>query len=166
MISTETCESSQNYGKVLGAKHRHFVVQSLVVSNSVTPWTAMHQAPLSSTISQSLLKFISTELMTLSNHFILCCPSLPPALNFSQHQGHSSKSTLCISWLKYWSIINPSDKYWEFISFRIDWLDLLPVQGTLNKVSSSTTVRKHQFFGGHPSLWSNSHIHIWLLEKP
>ena len=108
------------------------VVQSLVVSNSVTPWTAIHQAPLSSTISQSLLKFISVELMTLSNHFILCCPSLPPALNFSQHQGHSSKSTLCISWLKYWSIsVNPSNEYSGLISFRIDWFDRLTVQETL-----------------------------------
>ena len=134
MISTETCESSQNYGKVLGAKHRHFVVQSLVVSNSVTPWTAMHQAPLSSTISQSLLKFISTELMTLSNHFILCCPSLPPALNFSHHQGlfqwvgvlHQVTKVLELQ-------LSPSNEYSGLIFFRTDWFNLA-VQGILKSL--------------------------------
>ena len=132
---------------------RNIVVQLLShVRHFVTPWTRACQASLFFTISQSLLKFISIELMTLSNHFILCCPFLPPALNFSQHQVHSSKSTLCISRPKYWSIsINPSDEYSELISFMIDWLDLLPIQGTLNKVSFSTTVQKHQFFGAQLS---------------
>ena len=71
-------------------------------------------------------------------------------------------------WPKYWSFsisMNPSNKYSGLISFRNDWLDLLEVQGTL-RVFYKTTVQNHQFFGAQLSLYSNSHIHIWLLEKP
>ena len=69
---------------------------------------------------------------------------------------------------KHWSFsfsISPSNEYSGLISFRMDWLDLLAVQGTLKSLSK-TTVQKHQFFGAQPFLWSNSHIHTWLLEKP
>ena len=79
----------------------------------------------------------------------------------------SSESALCIRRLKYWSLsfsISPSNKYSGLISFRIDWLDLLAVQGT-SRVFSSTTVQKHQFFSTQSSLLSNSHIHTWLLGK-
>ena len=81
----------------------------------------------------------------------------PPTSNPSQHQSFSNESTLRMSWPKYWSFsfsIIPSKEIPGLISFRMDWLDLLAVQGTLK-----TTVQKHQFFGTQPSSQSNSHIH-------
>ena len=72
----------------------------------------------------------------------------------------SSESVLCIRWPKYWSFsINPSNEYSGLIYFRIDWFDLFAIIRTLK------SVRMHQFFSAQPSLWSNSHIHTWLLEK-
>ena len=91
-------------------------------------------------------------------------PPSPPAPSPSQHQVFSSESALRRRWPKYWSFrfsISPSNEHPGLISFRMDWLDLLAVQGTLN-----TTVQKHQFFGAQPSSQSNSHIHTWPLEKP
>ena len=130
------------------------------------PWTAAHQASLSITKSQSLLKFISIELVMPSNHVILCHPLLLLPLIFPSIRVFSNESVLCNKWPNYWSFsISPSNEYSGLISFRMDWLDLLAVQG-LSKVISSTTVHKHQFFGAQLSLWSNSHIHIRLLEKP
>ena len=99
-----------------------------------TPWTAAHQAPLSFTISRSLLKFISIESVMLSNHLTLCCPLLLLPSIFPSIRVFSNESTLHIGWSKYWSFgfsISPSNKYWELISFRMDRLDLLAVQGTL-----------------------------------
>ena len=145
------------------------VVQSLSrVWLFVTPWTTAHQASLSFTISQSLLKLMSTESVMPSNQLILCrplllLPSIFPSVIFS------SELALCIRWPKYWSFsfsISLSNEYSALLSFRIDWFDLLEVQGTqLSRVFSSTTIWKYQFFGANPSLWSNSHIHTWLLEK-
>ena len=79
----------------------------------------------------------------------------------------SNELVLCIRWLKYWSFsfsISPSNEYLGLISFRIDWFDLVAVQGTLNSFLN-TTAQKHQLFGAQSSLWSNSLIHTWLLEK-
>ena len=134
----------------------------------VTLWTAARQASLSIINSLSLLKLMSIELVMPSNHLILCCPLLLLPSISPSIKVFSNESALCIKWPKYWSFsfsINPSDEYSGLISFRIDWLDLLAVQGTL-KIFSNTTVQKHQFFGAQPSLWSNSHITKWLLEKP
>ena len=105
------------------------------MSHSVTPWIAAHQTSLSFTISQSLLKLMSIESVMPSNHLIysLCNPS-PLALNLSQHQGLFS---LCIRWPEYWSFtfcIRPSSEYSGLLSFRIDWFDLLAVQGTLKSL--------------------------------
>ena len=97
----------------------------------------------------------------------LLSPS-PPSLNLSQHQGLFQELALCIRWPKYWSFsfsISPSNEHSGLIFFRIDQFDLLAVQGTLKSLLQHT-VWKHQFFGTQPSLWSNSHIHTWLLEKP
>ena len=105
-----------------------------VVSNSVTPWTAAHQASLSLTISQSLLKFMSSESVMLSNHLIVCCPLSPLAVNLSQHQDLFQWVGFFIKWPKYWSFrfsTSPSNEYSGLISFRIDWFDLLEVQGAL-----------------------------------
>ena len=87
-------------------------------------------------------------------------PSVP-ALNLSQHQGLFHESSLLIRWPKYWSFsfsISPSNKYSGFISFRIDWCDLLAVKGTLKSLLKHHS-QKHQLFDTQPSLWSNSHIH-------
>ena len=100
----------------------------------VTPWTAACQASLSNTNSQSLLKLMSIEWVMPSNHLILCCPlHLLPSI-FPSIRIFSNESVLCIRWLKYWSFsfsISPSNEYSGLISFRIDWFDLLAVQGTL-----------------------------------
>ena len=101
----------------------------------MTPWTAALEASLPFTISQSLLKLISTESMMLSNHLILCCPLfLPPAV-FPSIRSFSSESALPVRWPKYWSFsISLSSEYSGLISFRIDWFDLLAVQGTLKSL--------------------------------
>ena len=100
----------------------------------VTPWTAACQASLSITNSQSLLKFMSIELVMPSNHLILCCPLLLLPSIFPSIRIFSSESVLRTRWPKYWSFscsISPSNEYSGLISFRMDWLDLLAVQGTL-----------------------------------
>ena len=103
-----------------------------VVSDSATPWTAAHQASLSITISQKLLKLMSIESMMPSH------PLLPPsAFCLSQHQSFSNESAVRTWWPKYWRFdfsISPSDEYCGLISFRIDWFDFLAVQGTLKSV--------------------------------
>ena len=103
----------------------------------MTPWTAAHQAPLSSTISQSLLKFMSIESVMPSNHFILCCPLLLPPSIFPSIRVFSNELVLRIRWPKYWSFsfsISPSNEYSGLISFRMDWFVLLAVQGTLKSL--------------------------------
>ena len=105
-----------------------------VMSDSATPWTAAHQASLSITNSQSLLKLISIELVMPSNHLILCHPLLllPPIT--PSIRVFSNESTLHMRWPKYWSFSfssSPSNEHPGLISFRMDWLDLLAVQGTL-----------------------------------
>ena len=90
----------------------------------------------------------------------------PFALNLSRHQSLSNESDLCIKWTKYCSFsINPSSKYSGMISLRIDWFDLLAVQGTLKSLHQYHN-SKHQIFGSQPSLWSNPHIGTGLLGKP
>ena len=112
----------------------------------MTPWTAAWQAFLSITNSQSLLKLMSIESVIPSNHLILCCPLLLPPSIFTSTRVFPYGSVLHIRWLKDWSFsfsISPSNEYSGQISFRMDWLDLLAVQG-LSKVFSNTTVQKHQ----------------------
>ena len=103
------------------------VVQSLsCLQLFKTPWTAACQAPLSSTISQSLLKFMSTEPVMPSNRLILCHPLLLLPSVFPSIRVFSSESPFCIRWPKYWSFSNSSSNgYSGLISFRIDWFDLL-----------------------------------------
>ena len=107
------------------------------------PWTAACQAPLSFSISPSLLRLTSFELVMPSNHLVLCCPrlllpSVFPSIRESESVSHFfSESALCIRWPKYWSFsfnISPSNEYSGFISFRIYWFDLLAVQGTLKSL--------------------------------
>ena len=103
----------------------------------VTPWMAARQASLSITNSQSLLKLMSTELVMPSNCLIHCCPLLLLPSIFPSIRIFSNESVLCIRWPKYWSFsfsISPSNEYSRLIFFRIDWLDLLAVQGTLKSL--------------------------------
>ena len=102
-----------------------------------TPWTKARQASLSITNSQSLLKLMSIESVMSSNHLILCHPLLLSPLIFPSIRVFSSESALPISWPKYWSFsfnISPSNEYSGLISFKIDWLDLHAVQGTLKSL--------------------------------
>ena len=118
-----------------------------------TPWTAACQASLSVTNSRSLLKLMSFESVMPSNHLILCCPLLllppiPPSIRV-----FSNESTLRMSWPKYWSFsfsISPSNEHPGLISFRMDWLYLLAVQGTLKSLlqhhSSKASILQHSAF--------------------
>ena len=134
----------------------------------VTPWTTACHAFLSITNSWNPPKPMSIKSMMPFNHLILCrplllLPSIPPSIRV-----FSNESTLHTRWPKYWSFtfsISPSNEHPGLISLTMDWLDLLAVQG-LSRVFSNTTVQKHQFFSTQLSLWPNSHIHTWLLEKP
>ena len=99
-----------------------------------TPWTLALQASLSFSISQSLFKLMSTESVMLSNHLFICHPLLLLPSIFPSIRVFSNESALHIRWPKYWSFsfgISPSHEFSGLISFRIDWFDLLPVQGTL-----------------------------------
>ena len=144
-------------------------VQSLShVRLFATLWTTARQASLSITNSRSLPNFMSIEMVMPSNHLILCRPLLllPPI--FPSISVFSSESALYIRWPKYWSFsfnISPSSEHSGLISFRMDWLDLLAVQGTLES-SPTPQLEKHQFFSTLLSLQSNFDIHTRLLEKP
>ena len=130
----------------------------------VTPWIAARQASLSVTNSRSSLKLTSIELVIPSSHLILHRPLLlllpiPPSTRV-----FANESTRRMRWPEYWSFsfsIILSKGHPGLISFRMDWLDLLAVQGTLKSL-----LQKHQFFGAQLSSQSNSHIHTWPQEKP
>ena len=113
-------------------------VQSLSrVQLFVTPWTAARQVSLSITNSQSLLKLKSIESVMPSNHLILCRPLLLPPSIFPSIRVFSNESVLHITWPKYWSFsfsISPSNEYSGLVFFRMDWLNLLAVQGTLKSL--------------------------------
>ena len=119
----------------------------------VTPWTTARQAPLSITNSRSLLKCISIESVMPSNHFILCRSLLLLPSIFPSIRVFSNESALCIRWPKYWSFsfsIRTYNEYSGLISFRMDWLDLLAVQGSLKSLlqhhSSKASILQHSAF--------------------
>ena len=136
-------------------------VQSLSrVRLFATPWTAVRQASLSITNSQSLLKFMSIESVMPSNHLILCHPLLLPSI-FPSIRVFSNESALRIRWPKFWSFsfsISPSNEYSRQISFRMDWLDLLAVQGTLKSLL--------QHHGSKASILRHSASFIVQLSNP
>ena len=144
-------------------------VQSLsCVRLFATPWITARQASLSITNSQSSLRLKSIESVMPSSHFILCrplllLPPIPPSIRV-----FSNESALHMRWPKYWSFsfsIIPSKEIPGLISFRMDCLDLLAVQGTLKSLLQHHS-QKHQFFGTQPSSQSNAHIHTRPQEKP
>ena len=130
-----------------------------------TPWTAVPQASLSFTISQSSVRVMSTELVMPSKHLILCRPLLLLPSIFPSFRLFSNKSSLCIRWPKFWRFsfsISPSNDYSRSISFG--WTGLICLQSKgLSRVFSNTTVGRHQFFSALSSLWFNSHNRTWLL---
>ena len=143
---------------VQGDSHMWLLSTSSVKSLShvrlfVTPWTAAWQVFLPVTNSRRLLKLMSIESVMLSNHLILCCPLLPPSIDPSIRVS-SNESALHIRWAKYWSFsfsISPFKEYSGLISFRMDWLDLLAVQGTLQSLlhhhsSKASILRCSAFF--------------------
>ena len=143
-------------------------VQSLShVQLFVTPWTAAGQDSLSITNYWSLLKLTSIALVMPSNHLILCCPLLLVPSIFPSISVFSKDSVLCIRWPQYWSFSfnnSLSNEHSGLISFTMDWLDLLAVQGTLKSFlqhhsSKASILWCSAFFR------SNSHTHAWRLEK-
>ena len=123
------------------------------MSDSVIPWTAAHQASLSFTISWSLLKLMSIELVMPSNQLIRCHPLLLPPSIFPSIRVFSNESIRRLRWPKYWSFsfcISLSKEYSGLISFRMDWLDLLAVQGILKSLlqhhSSKALILQHTVF--------------------
>ena len=151
----------QEYSAFVTCSGLNVVVQSLShVQLIATPWTAAHQASLSFTISRSLLRLMTIELVMSSNHLILCLILLPSF--FPSIRVFSNESVLRIKWPKYWSFsTSPSNEYSGLISFRIDWFDLLAVQGTFKSLlqhhSSKASILRC-FFLVQLFLWSNSHI--------
>ena len=135
-------------------KHTSVQFSHSVMSDSATPWTAAHQASLSITTSRSLLKLMSIELVMPSNHLILCRPLLLLPSMFPSIRVFSNDSVLHNRSPKYWSFsfnISSFSKYLGLISFRMDWLDLLAVQGTLKSLlqhhsSKASILRCSAFF--------------------
>ena len=140
-------------------KRRLFNKQNLVFQSHsyvrlfTTPWIVAHQASLSITTSWSLLKLMSIESVMPNNHLILCCPLLFLPSIFPSIRVFSNESALLISWPKYWSFsfsISPSNEYLGLISFRVDWFNLLSVQGTLKSLlqhqSSKASILRHSAF--------------------
>ena len=140
------------------------------------PWTAAHQASLSITNSQSLLKLMSIELVMPSNHLILWCPLLLLPSIFSSIKVFSKESVLPIRWPNYWSFscsISPSKEYLGLISFMMNWLDLLAVQGTLKSLlqhhNSKSSVLWHSAFSivqlSHPYVTTGKTITLtrWTI---
>ena len=149
--------------------HQFSSVQSLSrVQRFATPWIAASQTSLSITNTQSLTKLKSIESVMPSSHLILCrpfllLPPIPPSI-----WVFSNESTLHMRWPKYWSFsfsISPSNEHLGLVSFRMDWLDIRAVQGTLKSLLQHHS-SKASFFGAQLSPQSNSHIHTWPLEKP
>ena len=141
-----------------------------------TAWTAACQASLYITNSQSLLKFMSIELVMPSNHLILCCPFLFPPSIFPSIRVFSNESVVLIRWPNYWSFsfsISPSNEYPGLISFKIDWLDLLAVQGTLKSLpqhhsSKASVLQCSAFFMvqlSHPSMTTGRTIALTVFTN-
>ena len=149
--------------------HQFSSIQSLSrVWLFATPWITACLASLSITNSRSSPKLTSIESVMPSSHLILCYLLLLLTSIFPSIRVFSSESVLRLRWPNDWSFsfsISPSNEYSGLIAFRIDWLDLLAVQGTLKSLLQHHS-SKASILWRSVSLWFNSHIHTWLLEKP
>ena len=150
--------------------HFYFVVVIQLLTHAqvfVIPWTAAHQASLSFTIYHSLLKLMCIESVRTCSHLIISCPILLLPSIFPSIRVYSDVLALqnrvqSIGVAASASVLATNIHGW----FPLGWTDLISLQPKgLSSVYSSTTIQKHQYFGAQPSLWSNSHIHRWLLEK-
>ena len=159
------------YPNILLPNNSYCSVQSLSrVWLFATPWTAARQASLSITNSQSPPKPMSIKSMRPSNHLILCHPLLLPPSIFPSIRVFSNESALCIRWPKYWSFsfnISPSNEHTGLISFRMDWLDLLAVQGTLKSLLQHSQLQQEstptQFKVS--ILWHSAFFRVQLSHK-
>ena len=132
----------------------------------MTPWTTSCQASLSFTISWSLLIFMFTESVMLSNHLILCCPLLLSPWIFPSIRVFSKESDLHIRWLKFWNFsFSPSNEYSRLISFTIDWLDSLAVLRNSQESSPAPLLESINSLV-LSLLYDSTLTFIWLLEKP
>ena len=152
----------------ISLKHVSVQFSCSVVSNSATPWVTARQASLSITNSRRSLKLMSIELLMPSNHLILChplllLPPIPPSIRV-----FSNESVLRFRWPKCWCFASASVLPMNIQGrFPLGLTDLISLDSKgLSRVFSNTTIQKHQFFGSQSSLWFNSHIHTWLLERP
>ena len=149
----------------------NIIVHSSVAQLCLTLWDPMNRSMPGLPVHHQLPKFTQTHVHQVSDAIqpshplssLLLLPPIPPSITV-----FSNESTLRMRWPKDWSFsfsIIPSKEIPGLISFRMEWLDLLAVQGTLKSLLH-TTVRTHQFFGAQPSSQSNSHIHTWPQRKP
>ena len=153
-IRKDVTEKSLIFSKICFCFQWSCLVQSLsCVWFLATPWTTACQASLSFTISWRFLKLMFIELVMLSNHLILCCPLLFLPSIFPSIRVFSRELAIRIRWPKYWSVsisISPSNEYSGLISFKMEWLDLLAVQGTLKSLlqhlSSKASILRSAFF--------------------
>ena len=164
------------FGLNFEVKYLYLYVNSITQFSSIqllscvwlfaTTWIAAQKASLSITNSMSLFKLMSINSVILFNHLIVSHPLLLLLSIFPSIRVFSNESVLCIRWPKYWrsvTVFPMNIKDW----FLLGWTGWISFQYKgLSRVFSNTTVQKHQFFGTQLSLWSNSHIHTWLLEKP
>ena len=130
-----------------------------VMSDSAIPWTAVCQASLSLTVSQSLPKFMSIASVMPSNHLTLCHPLLLLPSIFPSNQVFSNESTVRIRWPKYWSFSSsPSNEYSGLISFKIDWFDLIAVQGTHKSLLQHHSLKASM-------LWHSAFLMVQLSQS-
>ena len=179
-LSTKALLSHSYQGITIRVSGFYSMVSSIQSLSRVwlfaTPWTAARQASLSITKCQSLLKLMSIESVMPSNHLILCCPLLLPPSILPSIRVFSNESVLCIRWPKYWNFslnISPSNEYSGLIFFRMDWLELLAVQGTLKSLlqhhSSKTSILQHSAFFivqlSHPYMTTRKTIDLtrWIF---
>ena len=155
----------------MGIDNEYYSVQfSSVAQSCLALWDPMNRSTPGLLVHHQLssLRLTSIESVMPSSHLILCCPLLLLPSIFPSIRVFSNESALQIRWPKYWNFnfnISPSNEYSGLISFRMDWLDLLVVQGTLKSLLQHHS-SKASFFGAQPSSQSNSHIHSWPQEKP
>ena len=168
MRRPNSLEKTLMLGKIEGRRRRWW--QKMRWLGGITDSMGMSSSKLQEPITnyQSLLKLMSIRLVMPSNHLILCRSRLLLPSIFPSNRVFSKESVFHIRWPKYWSFsfsISPSNEYSGLITLVLTGWISLQSKG-LSRVFSNTTVQKHWFFGAQLSLWSNSDIHTWLLEKP
>ena len=157
--------SNQHYLKFI-QYHMSDLFSCSVVSTSLWPHELQHARVPCLSLSPAVCSDSSVDSVMPSNYLILCHPLLLLPSIFPGIRIFSNESAICIRWPKYWSFkISPSNEYSVLISFRIDWFDLLAIQGTLKSLLQHCSLKPSILWCSAFFIWSNSHIHTWLLEK-